>query len=470
MFAHHPRNIFIHKNRRSSLSFLAGILVVGGLFFYSHLAKAVPSYARQTEQSCVACHAGGQFPELTPYGRKFKLLGYTMGQQANPFSAMLVIDYSKLKNNTLSDGSGLTQKDAQWLINQGSVFIAGKVTNNIGLFSQFTYAPYDHQNDVGKWVGHAGSDNFDLRYADQNVTSSSDLIWGLTFHNNITVQDPWNTVQAWGYPYMTRAGAFSVPNDVPYATALDGPLGQFAGTGAYLYLNNNIYLELTGYQTAKNAFSVLSMGSHAVNSNGSVLTYIDGIAPYARVAYTKEWGPHNVMLGASYLDIKVYPFTTDVNNTNIATDFSSGVTHYQDKAIDGQYQYLLSPHTITAQFRYVRETIRDQTGTYATTAPVNLNSFRAKMSYIYQAKYGASLAYKTVTGDSDTLAYVNSSLFSPNSTLCTREIFWIPVQNMRVGLQYNYFTKYAGASNNYDGAGRNAKDNNSTYIYLWMAY
>jgi hypothetical protein len=38
-------------------------------------ANALPSYARQTGQQCAACHNG--FPELTPYGRLFKLNGYT---------------------------------------------------------------------------------------------------------------------------------------------------------------------------------------------------------------------------------------------------------------------------------------------------------------------------------------------------------------------------------------------------------
>src|SRR5215469_10464823 len=37
--------------------------------------QALPSYARQTGQQCAACHNG--FPELTPYGRLFKLNGYT---------------------------------------------------------------------------------------------------------------------------------------------------------------------------------------------------------------------------------------------------------------------------------------------------------------------------------------------------------------------------------------------------------
>src|SRR5208282_4914274 len=41
-------------------------------------AQAVPAFARQTGQECVACHVS--FPELTPYGRYFKLTGYTIGK------------------------------------------------------------------------------------------------------------------------------------------------------------------------------------------------------------------------------------------------------------------------------------------------------------------------------------------------------------------------------------------------------
>ena len=40
----------------------------------------VPAFARQTEQQCIACHVS--FPELTPYGRYFKLSGYTLGKAA----------------------------------------------------------------------------------------------------------------------------------------------------------------------------------------------------------------------------------------------------------------------------------------------------------------------------------------------------------------------------------------------------
>jgi len=39
-------------------------------------ASALPSFARQTGQPCAACHTA--FPQLTPFGRRFKLGGYTL--------------------------------------------------------------------------------------------------------------------------------------------------------------------------------------------------------------------------------------------------------------------------------------------------------------------------------------------------------------------------------------------------------
>src|SRR5664279_6662863 len=66
-------------------------------------AQAIPAFNRQTGQNCVACHAGGQFPELTPYGRLFKLTGYTIGQRTIPISGMAVASVSKVANTSKSD-------------------------------------------------------------------------------------------------------------------------------------------------------------------------------------------------------------------------------------------------------------------------------------------------------------------------------------------------------------------------------
>ena len=50
------------------------------------------------------------------------------------------------------------------------------------------------------------------------------------------------------------------------------------------------------------------------------------------------------------------------------------------------------------------------------------------------------------------------------------EAFWTPVQYVRIGAQYTFYTRFNGASSNYDGFGRNARDNNSLFLYLWAAY
>src|ERR1700720_2987893 len=55
------------------IAVLAGYLTIG----FAPPAQALPSFARQTGQPCGTCHT--DFPALTPYGRRFKLLGYTVG-------------------------------------------------------------------------------------------------------------------------------------------------------------------------------------------------------------------------------------------------------------------------------------------------------------------------------------------------------------------------------------------------------
>ncbi len=422
---------------------------------FSQSAQAIPAFARQTGMNCVACHAGGQFPELTPFGRLFKLTGYTVGVRGNPLAAMIVGDETKTANNSDGAGGTLSPKDQQFIADFGSVFVGGKVDEHVGGLAQFTY---DFQ------AGHLGSDNFDLRYADREVDANSDLIWGLTLHNNPTVQDVWNSTPAWGYPYVSSGtGAFGA---VPAQTLLEQQL-QVAGTGAYVYLNQSVYAELSLYQTANGGFQFLSMGSKTGDPNYP-LTYLSGINPYVRLAYTHAWGTQNVMVGALAMNASVIPL--DANNFPVF----GATTDYKDAGIDAQYQYLLDPHTVTAQMRYIHERIDDGTqNLYA--APATLNSFKLKGSYVYQAKYGASLAYTNVNGSADLLAYPSgvpnfgSAANVPNTVMWTPEIFWLPFQNVRVGLQYNYFTRFNGASTNYDGYGRNASDNNTIFLYLWAA-
>src|SRR5215831_8319061 len=79
----------LHSSRRSGYSswFAAGVVLL--TLGTTSPATALPSFARQTGQPCGTCHT--DFPGLTPYGRRFKLLGYTVGggkYQTTPFPAL----------------------------------------------------------------------------------------------------------------------------------------------------------------------------------------------------------------------------------------------------------------------------------------------------------------------------------------------------------------------------------------------
>jgi hypothetical protein len=39
-----------------------------------------------------------------------------------------------------------------------------------------------------------------------------------------------------------------------------------------------------------------------------------------------------------------------------------------------------------------------------------------------------------------------------------------------VGVQYVAYTLFNGGTRNYDGFGRNASDNNSLFVFLWIAF
>ncbi|MHB8473132.1 MAG: cytochrome C [Gammaproteobacteria bacterium] len=404
--------------------------IVSILSFTSVNAYALPAFARQTGQNCVACHAGGQFPELTPYGRLFKLTGYTIGQRALPLSMMAVLTANKVKVN--DPAAGHTQ-DGTPVFNTASLFIAGKISDKTGGFVQITYNNY--AGDTG-FEGHTGSDNLDLRYADRFINDKQDLIYGLTLHNNPGVQDVWNSTPAWGYgvvPGSTGAGSAITP-------MLDGGLAQqVAGIGGYAYWNKTVYAEFTGYRTGDGIFSFMTQG------NGGQIR-IKGTNPYLRLALTHEWGAHNAMIGVSHLDVRQYP---DPVNLSAVTD------RYRDNSIDFQYQYLLDPHTFTATVTRIHENID-----YGTpeNLPDTVNSLRTKASYTYQAKYGASLSYFDVSNSANTFAA------QAGARGWTPEIFWMPLQHVRTGLQYTLFNADSAASN------PNARDNNTLLFYVWATY
>ena len=90
---------------RSILSRVPPAIGLACLLLWTAPSQAVPSYARQTGQECAACHVGSFGPQLTPYGIKFKIGGYTDSDGKDghvPISGMAVASFTNT-NQKLAD-------------------------------------------------------------------------------------------------------------------------------------------------------------------------------------------------------------------------------------------------------------------------------------------------------------------------------------------------------------------------------
>jgi hypothetical protein len=305
------------------------------------------------------------------------------------------------------------------------------------------------------------------------IGAKADWIYGVSLNNNPGVTDVFNSSAAWAYPYQYSAsGSATQP---PVQTALESFYGggTARGINAYVYINKSYYAELGNYMATSGVTNFLTYTSDSTvpHHNGSVP--LIGANPYYRLAYTTEWGPSNLMVGAFGMRSRIGDGSGDGRSTV-----------YNDRGVDAQYQYISDPSVVSAQLRYTSEAISDPTNVAYSNTSADLHSFYAKAMYVYRAKYGAGLAYWSEQGSADA-AYANASASpnffscldaptcstgSPNTRAWIPALFWQPLQNVRLTLYKTFFTQFLGAGNNYDGYGRKASDNNSTYLYVWMDF
>jgi hypothetical protein len=446
------------------------------------LAQAVPSFARQTGMACEACHT--VYPELNHFGRIFKASGYTLDNLKQvrgitatkeemlalaslpPLAAMVQVSETQL-SKPLPDSTGAnghSQSGTVAFPQQVSLFYAGKIAPKMGAFVQLTYG-----NDSGT----IGIDNTDLRYANSVVLDHErSLIYGVSVNNNPTVQDLWNTSPAFGFPYAgTNAGVSPLAG-----TEIDGALAQgVAGISAYAMWNESLYGELGLYRSAKQGASNPITGA-AGPLDGATSNVISGAAPYFRLAYEYQWDRHNLEIGVYGATFKLFP---GGGSASAPTLLAGPVNQFRDVAEDLQYQFGGEQHLFSLAATRIHEVMSLDASFAAgsvASASNDLTTERVSATYYFQRKYGGTVSHFSTTGSSDSGLYaagaavIASANNSPNTKGWVAEINYLPWLNTKLALQYTKYTQFNGASDNYDGFGRNASDNDTTYLLLWLNF
>lgn len=423
----------------------------------------LPSFASQTGMPCSQCHTLSFGPALTAYGRQFKLNGYTWGnaERTMPLAAMLQGGFSHASAPLPNAPAPHFSTNDNFSLDQASLFYGGRITEHLGAFAQVTYSGEKR---------HTNWDNTDIRYARPITVAGTDAVLGISVNNNPTVQDLWNSTPAWAYPFINSPLLpTSAANPV-----INGALAQFVlGATAYAMIRDSLYLEAGAYRGVSDRW----LGNLGLKADTS--PHVSGAAPYWRAAYQFTKGEaHYFSIGTFGLDVRLQPDPT-VPATNRFTDvgFDATYQYSSDRAIG-----------VAANAAYIHE--RQRLGATfnaggSDSASDTLNTLHLDVSLAYKQTWSAGGGLFDITGSTDPALYGPGALSgsrngSPDTRGYTVQLEYVPLGkatsfgrpwlNVRIGVQYTGYLKFNGGTANYDGLGRSASQNNSLFLFYWMAF
>jgi hypothetical protein len=443
-----------------SASLTLGV-IIAALLSLPEKGAAMASFTRQTGLPCATCHY--TFPELTPFGREFKLNGYTLTgmkevtvkpshktESGLQLLESFPISFNARFSETFTDKTQPgTQNGNIEFPQQLNFYLASAMSDHAGATIQVTYTPGS---------GKLAFDNSDFRYSNRTKIGGKDVVYGLNFDNNPSQEDLWHNTPQWGFPWYPPD---STPTPASHAIISGSLAGDVGGLGAYAMWNGHLYADITGYR------SMHVNGPQPPDGVGYAFN-IHGVAPYWRVAWQQN-------IGKNYLEVGTYGMHI---NSSPGTVVSPTDT-YTDVAADLQFErQVRNSDEITVRSSFIHEA-SDLNATFAaggaSLIPHRLNSFKADGTYHFGSKYAATFGGFASTGTADPVLFASapvsgSASGNPKSNGYIMQFSYWPVQNIMLQGQYTGYLKFNGASTNYDGAGRNASDNNAAFLLLFFSF
>ncbi len=433
------------------------VLVLAGL--WASPASALPSYTRQTGVPCSQCHTIAFGPQLTSYGRQFKLNGYVWGGEKStlPLALMTVLGTTHTSKD-LTEAPEHYGTNDNFAMNELTGFLAGRLTKSVGAFVEVSYSGIERKVAWGA---------FDVRYARSGSLGSVGYVAGITINNNPTVTDLWNSTPVWSFPYT---GSDLAPTPAAAPILFDGISERVLGPSVYAMFNNRYYFEVGAYKGMSDAW-LKHVGLSAADN-----LHLDGMAPYWRAVMQFDSGLHSYSFGLLGLDAKLRP-----------DPLSPLYDRYSDIGFDSTYQYSNGDNAVTANLVLVHERRRLAASEAAEASDAlsnTLRSTRFDTTYAYKQTWVGSLGWFNTRGTTNEGLFApadtdGSANGSPDSRGYTVQLEYVPFGkldsldkswlNLRLGLQYTAYQKFNGGTRNYDGSGRSASSNDTLFAFAWLA-
>jgi len=408
------------------------------LLLASNTAHAIPAYARQTGSACADCHAGaygggGNGPNLTPYGIRFKLNGYT-DTDGNGTKIPLA---GQLTETHDAPARGKSSTD----LTEADLYLAGRITDQIGGYVKVeaNHAPNDTYNTQ--------LSNLDLRFVAKDLKlDGKDLTLGVSVNNSPGFDDPIAVLPAavsLGPPGgQGPTGTFLNPSSA------NSPADRVIGATFYGLYNSNWYGEVGTYNSLPT--STQDHLGYAVSGDPGRISDTG----YFRFAYMKD-------LKRQFFSIGVVALTTErqLPRTAPADDIT-------DLGYDLTYQFLGNRENIV-QVSYVN--ILEQRKYGSTPAsPTDPNLFalprgalhdeNLSLTYTFRQSYGVQVAHLQSNGTRDVVRFGLDG--NPDTTANLFTVFWSPfgkddsfttIANLKLSATWFRFTRFNGATDNIFG-------------------
>ncbi len=422
---------------------------------------ALPSYARQTGAPCAQCHTIAFGPQLTPYGRQFKLNGYVWGETKGsiPLSLMAVAGYNQTSKDLPEAPAPHFSTNDNFALNELTGFIAGRITQHMGAFIEAAYSGVERHTAWGA---------FDVRYARTGQLGGKGIVYGVSLNNNPTVTDLWNSTPVWSFPYT---GSHLAPGPGAAPVLFDGISERVLGPNVYMMIDDHLYLEAGAYKGMSDNWL------DKVGLSAEENLHLDGLATYWRAAWQFDKDRSSYSIGVLGLNVKQQP------------DPAARLTdRYSDIGFDATYQFAGDNGiSATGNLLYVHET-RHLDAAFAAgesdSSANHLNQLQLDATIAWHQTWVGSVGWFDTTGSNNAGLFPaaeidGSANGSPNSRGYTLQLEYVPFgktnsfgapwMNARFGLQYKGYQRFNGGSSNYDGFGRSASDNNTLFVFAWLA-
>lgn len=433
-------------------------------------AQAVPSYSRQTNSECAACHIGAFGPHLTPYGIRFKLGGYTDSDGKDgkiPLAATL-----QAASALTESGNPTTQGRTDTRLTNVDVFLAGRLLDNLGAFIHVAHA---------EGVAPGGSDytqldDVDLRFAKETRWGERDLLWGLSLNNHPGVQDPIDALPAWGFGAPGIGRAFSGVRTGSLLNKYQGGLAhRVMGLSGYAFIDNRLYLELGSYRSlspaAQNKLGLLERSSAEVGDPGRLSNTL-----YWRGAWLHD-------MKTQFYSVGVFGLRTDLQPDRVGPS-----DRVNDIGMDASYMYLGTREHM-AQLRASTILERRRYGSPVQTPPFLPPATSQPTGAVREATFSATYVYRNTWGITAARTWsktqVDPALYWPygktDATFSYVGPYWnvwgkegdsVSIgTNLQLGAAFYRFDRFNGSRTDIFGPGSSvrAKDLNSLVLYAKVA-